>query len=88
MTKTYQSKPVPSLKAGDIVQMHGGRFQILDDAHDCATVTCGAWNPGPSGVAITDGVCLSGTVPGYFHPGSIWRFQGNYLATHAVEVQQ
>jgi hypothetical protein len=84
----YRSTPVPALKAGDIVLMYGGRFQILEDAHDCATVNCAYWKPGPTGVAITVGLCLDGEFPGYFQPGTIWRFQGNYRATHAVEVQQ
>lgn len=80
-------KAVPDLKAGDVVLMHGGRFQITGDAHEsmghrpCSMRTMG----GPSDAARAPSTCLSGTAPGYFAPGTSWTFQGNQHARFAVE---
>lgn len=85
MTITYTSKPVPQLKAGDIVLMHGGRFEVLADARD-ANVCPLEDLQGPSPVAIAPARCLAGTAPGYFWPGSAWTFQGNSRSSFAVET--
>jgi hypothetical protein len=76
------SKSVPSLKAGDVVAMHGGRFEVLEDA---VSVNCSPFTHGPGEVAVAPARCLSGVVQGYFWPGSSWVFQGNYRSSFAVE---
>ena len=77
------SKSAPSLKAGDIVMMHGGRFEVLADA---APANCMPFVHGPSDVATAPARCLSGEVHGYFWPGSSWTFQGNRRSSFAVEA--
>lgn len=76
MTAKTENRSVPQLKAGDIVCMYGGRFQIVEDAY-----TRDHWQ-----AHGCNGTCLEGEVKGYFSPGSTWWFQGNELSSFAVEV--
>lgn len=85
------TKRIHELKAGDIVQAHGGRFRVIADAFEC--VYAGPQSDrlkradGPSAVAGAKAVCIEGIVPGYFHPGSEWYFQGNFNAPlQCIEV--
>lgn len=69
-------KSVPQLKAGDVVQQYGGRFQILEDAKESKSTP---------GLFTAPSLVLSGQVGGYFWPGKEWGFQGNELARFSVE---
>lgn len=68
------------LKIGDIVLAHGGKFQIVANPRDSIihgpTDPATGWAVGPAGVAVADAVCIDGSTPGYFWPGSDWKFQG------------
>ena len=83
VTRRGISKSAPSLKKGDVVAMHGGRFEVLADA---VSVNCSTFAHGPSDLAAAPARCLSGEVRGYFWPGSSWTFQGNRFSSFAVEV--
>ena len=80
--QSRHSKCVPALKAGDIVAMHGGRFEVLADA---VSVNNSPFTHGPSEVAAAPARCLSRSVQGYFWPGASWLFQGNRRSSFAVE---
>ncbi len=86
------TKTVPHLKKGDIVLFHGGRFLVTADAqvvqssqYDYADGWKAPMFVGPSACATAPSVCLSGSVPGYFKPGSHWTFQGNHYAAKTIE---
>ena len=74
------NKSVPELKQGDIVHMHGGTFEVQENAHAAGE------NHPVEGVYIASSICKSGKVAGYFHEGSAWVFQGNQHAIFCVEV--
>ena len=83
MTQKY----IHQLKAGDIVQAHGGTFKILYDAkpslshHTRVHSSHGFMQlPEAPDCAYTEGVCLTGYVQGYFKEGTNWTFQGNFKA--------
>ena len=75
---------IHDLKAGDIVLAHGGKFCVTENAHESQGHRPQAAHlvtaHGPCDCAVAHAVCLEGTIPGYFAPGSIWTFQGNFLA--------
>ena len=86
-------KHVHELKAGDLVQAHGGVFQVTADARESQAHRPTYWHnggnsnttgrvtlPGPSDCAYAPAVCIEGNIPGYFKPGSAWDFQGNFKA--------
>jgi len=79
-----------ALRPGDLVHHHGGVFLIVSDPVESQTHRPEGYWPqagiGPSACVVARGVCLTGTVPGYFAPGSDWSFQGNHLATYRVQV--
>jgi hypothetical protein len=81
-------KTTYELRPGDIVAMGGGTFRILDELHESQSHRPEGYWPepgvGPSSCVACFGVCLSGSVPGYFAPGSTWVFQGNHRATWTV----
>ena len=85
---TKQSKLIRDLKNSDIVSAHGGRFMVLHDARESQSHRPQYWTressfitlDGPCDCAVAEAVCLSGSIPGYFEPGSKWTFQGNHLA--------
>ena len=78
------------LRVGDIVRMHGGRFKVTSDPRESqAHRPEGYWpagGVGPSDCHVVDSVCIEGSVPGYFWPGSDWVIQGNHLAQFQVEA--
>lgn len=76
---------VPQLKAGMIVSKNGGRFRVLEDARP-SRGHLPSNGIGPTDCAVAMSECIEGTVPGYFWPGSEWKFQGNQLARVCVEV--
>ena len=81
MTKKY----IHELKAGDIVQAHGGTFKILYDARPSRAHFTTDWKtcqqfPEAPDCAYTEGECLTGEVKGYFSKGTNWKFQGNFKA--------
>ena len=89
MTKKY----IHEFKAGDLVQAHGGIFQVTHDARESQAHRPTYWRngstsnnsgrvtlPGPCSCAYAAAVCLEGEIKGYFSPGSTWDFQGNFLA--------
>lgn len=73
------------LKLGDIVTAHGGKFEIIAAPYDsiCHGPKCPTtgWSVGPAGVAVARAVCIEGSTPGYFWPGSDWTFQGATFVT-------
>ena len=84
-------KHVHELKAGDLVQAHGGVFQVTADARESQAHRPKYWSgssssgghitlPGASDCAYAPAVCIEGNIPGYFKPGSAWDFQGNFKA--------
>ena len=79
-----QAKYIHQLKVGDIVHAHGGVFRIVENARESIThrPQSAHLTPahGPSDTARAKAVCIKGTIPGYFSPGSEWTFQGNFLA--------
>ncbi len=76
---------IADLKVGDIVNEHGGIFEITEHPHDSITHSTwkdlDGWCIGPSGVAVAKAKCLEGRVSGYFWPGSEWTFQGTTAVT-------
>ena len=87
------TKTVPQLKQGDIVSYYGGRFLVTADAqvvqsskYDYADGWKAPEFVGPSACATAPSVCLSGSVQGYFWPGSEWTFQGNHHAVKTIEA--
>lgn len=78
------------LRPGDIVHMHGGRFEVTGNpVESCAHRPEGYWpqaSVGPSACVAAPAVCLEGEVSGYFKPGSTWSFQGNHRAAFCVEA--
>ena len=91
MTRTATIiKTAHELRKGDIVRMHGGRFEVIADPRESSGHRPeGYWpNPGvgPSDCVVAPGICLEGEVSGYFKPGSEWNFQGNTRATFSVEA--
>lgn len=78
-------KLIRNLIVGDVVSMHGGKFQIVavpfDSIGHAPTDPATGWRMGPSGVSVARAVCLSGNVPGYFWPGSDWTFQGAHFVS-------
>lgn len=78
------------LRPGHIVRFHGGRFQVTTAPREsCAHRPEGYWpeaGVGPSDCVSVESICLEGEVPGYFKPGSTWRFQGNHRASFSVEA--
>ena len=88
--QTYTIKRICDLKAGDIVAMHGGTFEILADA-----VESNAHRPRSDNLTIAHGPadcgramskCLTGEVRGYFKPGSDWTFQGSTAVRVSVII--
>jgi hypothetical protein len=79
------TKTTHQLRKGDRVTFHGGVFFITTDAVESqAHRPEGYWpaaGVGPSDCVAFDSVCESGTVPGYFAPGTPWTVQGNQHAT-------
>lgn len=81
-------KRISELKAGDIVSAHGGTFRVIEDALESQAHRPRTWESGighktlagPCDCAYARAVCVSGTVPGYFWPGSDWTFQGTWNA--------
>lgn len=81
-------KYIAQFKAGDLVQAHGGIFQVIADARESQAHRPEYWKsgsghielPGACPVAYAPAVCIEGNIPGYFKPGSAWDFQGNFLA--------
>jgi hypothetical protein len=79
-------KYISEFKAGDLVAAHGGLFKITQDAKESQAHRPTYWNstsghvtlPGPCDCAYAPAVCIEGSVPGYFKPGSAWDFQGNF----------
>jgi len=84
MNKKYISQ----LKAGDIVQAHGGTFLITENARYSTGHGSRSWESGKGftyfaeapDCAIAKSVCLTGEVKGYFEKGTEWTFQGNFKA--------
>lgn len=76
LSQTATPVPVECLRAGDIVSFHAGTFRVLEDAWPALNGT------GPSPVVVARAECLTGSVMGYYSPGSIWGFQGR---AHRVE---
>lgn len=83
-----KTKHIHELKIGDIVHAYGGLFRIVEDARESvwhrpqsAHLTTAH---GPSDTARAKSVCVKGTVPGYFSPGSEWTFQGNFHAGKCI----
>lgn len=71
-------KNIHQLKTGDIVNFHGGKFLITEDATH-AYMQDGL--EGPSDVAIAKSICIEGECGGYFSGihKTKWSFQGNFL---------
>lgn len=87
-------KYIYNLKAGDIVQAHGGLFKVIEDAHEVAWHRPRAWGQsynielaGPSDWAAAKAICIEGEFPGYFKPGSEWVFKCNALAGQYTLVE-
>ena len=84
------------LKAGDIVQAHGGLFKVIEDAHEVAWHRPRYWTsnqgfvelPGASDCAAAKAICIEGEFPGYFKPGSEWVFKCNALAGQYTLVEE
>jgi hypothetical protein len=99
---TLTKKYIHQLKAGDLVRAHGGIFQVTQDARESQSHRPTYWAgggaagegrghvtlPGPCSCAYAPAVCLEGTIPGYFKPGSSWDFQGNFLAGKYSVIDQ
>ena len=79
MTKT-QRIDVSELRKGHIVHAHGGTFEVLEDARASGSHfprdEKNVYGFGPTCCAVSEAVCLTGEIPGYFRPGSDWTFQG------------
>lgn len=83
------------LKAGDIVQAHGGLFKVIENAHEVAWHSPKYWDsakghvelPGASDCAAANAICIQGEFPGYFKPGSEWVFKCNALAGQYTLVE-
>lgn len=74
----------PELNVGNIVHFHGARFEI-HTATMYAQTEERLKQYGPVMAAI--GKWLDGQiVPSYFGPEKDWKFQGNSLATVAIEI--
>ena len=77
-------KFIKDLKAGDVVDAHGGRFFVIKDARESQGYRPQAGHlmtaHGPSECAVARSICMDGEVSGYFWPGSTWTFQGNLKA--------
>jgi hypothetical protein len=72
---------IADLRVGDLVHAHGALFRVTQQPFDsighAPEDPATGWPMGPSGVAVARAICLEGTTPGYFWPGSDWTFQGN-----------
>lgn len=79
-----ENKFIKDLKAGDVVEAHGGRFFVIEDARESQAHRPQAGHimtaHGPSDCAVARSICMDGEVSGYFWPGSTWTFQGNLKA--------
>lgn len=93
MSKKY----IHELKAGDLVEAHGGIFQVIHNARESQAHRPTYWAggqegrvtlPGPCSCAYAAAVCIEGEIPGYFKPGSTWDFQGNFLAGKYSVIDQ
>ena len=79
-------KYISEFKAGDLVQAHGGVFRITHAAMESQAHRPDYWTSdkgritlaGPCDCAYAPAICIEGSVPGYFKPGSAWDFQGNF----------
>ena len=71
-------KTIHQFKAGDVVNFHGGKFLITEDASH-AYMQDGL--QGPSDCAVAKSICIEGECGAYFSATqkSEWRFQGNFL---------
>jgi len=70
------------LQVGDVAHFHGARFRIAD-------VRPAFCMDGPSPVAVALGKWIDGNEEdGYFGPDRDWTFQGNTLATVAIEPRR
>lgn len=90
MPTPYTLTRIADLKAGDTVVQHGATFRVTEDAHDsighAPKDPATGWHLGPAGVAHAKAVCVEGSVPGYFWPGSEWAFQGaTFVTVHRVD---
>lgn len=85
------SKNAHQLRKGDIVHFYGGRFEVTTERRESIGHRPEGYWPqegvGPSDCVVSMGVCLEGSIEGYFKPGTEWAFQGNQRATYAVEVK-
>lgn len=83
-------KNAHELRAGDIVRMYGGRFQVTSNPRESNGHRPDGYWPaegvGPSDCVISEAVCIEGAVDGYFSAGSAWPMQGNTRALFAVEA--
>lgn len=83
-----QAKNVARLQAGDVISFYGGRFLVIEDSRELQSYRPESAHltiaPGPCNGAIARSVCVEGSVPGYFKPGTEWVFQGTYAGTFAV----
>lgn len=83
-----QVKTTHQLRKGDIVHMHGGTFEVMEDPHATFESPEGYWPQafvGPSACVVAPSVCRSGVVRGYFSPGVEWNIQGNTRAQWQVQ---
>ena len=87
-------KYIYNLKAGDIVQAHGGLFRVTEDAKEVAWHRPRAWGKsyefeldGPSDCASAEAVCIAGEFEGYFKVGTPWVFKCNALAGQYTLVE-
>jgi len=79
-------KYIHEFKAGDLVAAHGGVFRIIQAAKESQAHRPDYWTSdkgritlaGPCDCAYAPAICIEGSVPGYFKPGSAWDFQGNF----------
>lgn len=87
----YVIKTAHQLRKGDIVREHGGRFEIVSDLRESSAHRPEGYWPqdaiGPSACVAADSICIEGSVPGYFHPGTPWSMQGNHHARFYVETE-
>jgi hypothetical protein len=81
-------KTIHQFKVGDIIQAHGCKFRITENARPSLAHGTSEWSPSkgftelpeaPS-CAVALSVCIEGEVQGYISVGKEWTFQGNFLA--------
>lgn len=79
---------------GDIVQAHGCRFIITENARPSTAhftkdyATMDIMHEAPD-CAVAESICIEGYIRGYIAVGEPWTFQGNFKAgEYTVEVQQ